>query len=190
MATDQTDAFAADAGTVTPSREELERQLAELDRQMAPEDAGTTVAVSEPSGVDSVVQDEEAAPRETITVYNELLGRDITIIPPTDVDVMFYNQRMESRRLSDSKRMAATGDFCADHINEDDYFDWEMAIRSRADREPNKGLVFFAEALEELMNQIVDSSKNTDDSELKQATNRAQRRAALRAKKQRVEKAE
>lgn len=166
--------YPADAVDNRPSREELERQLRELDEQ--------TDAELVPSGE----EDEDTFVRPTVKVHNKFLGREITIVRPTDVDLMLFQNDMGSRSLNDNQRMAKNGDFCRDHVDVDDYDEWERAVRNRAAREPRRGAVIFYEALQELVELIADQTEETDESEMRQATNRAERRAALRAKAKRA----
>lgn len=169
-----THATTSDAVDTRPTREELERQLQELDTQAEADLAPTTD------------EDDDAFTRPTVQVHNKFLGRDITIIRPTDVDLMMFQNDMGSRSLNDSQRMARNGDFCRDHVDTDDYEEWSLAVRDRAARDPRRGAVVFYEALQELVEIIADQTEQTDENEMKQATNRAQRRAALRAKADRA----
>lgn len=180
MATDSTDAFAAEVEGARPSREELERQLAELDQEGGQELA--TGDDGQDYDADTEGDDEDAYTRPIVQVRNDFLGREIGIIKPTDVDLMMFQNDMGSKVLNDNQRMARNGDFCREHVVADDYEAWEDAVRRRAAREPRRGAVIFYEALQELVQQIAEQQEETDETEMNKAVNRAERRAALRAK--------
>lgn len=179
MATDSTDAFAAEVEGARPSREELERQLAELDQE-AGQELATADGEQEVGATEG--DDEDAYTRPIVQVRNDFLGREIGIIKPTDVDLMMFQNDMGSKVLNDNQRMARNGDFCREHVVADDYEAWEDAVRRRAAREPRRGAVIFYEALQELVQQIAEQQEETDETEMNKAVNRAERRAALRAK--------
>lgn len=180
MATDNTDAFAAEVDGARPSREELERQLAELDQEAGQELA--TADAEQGVGTADDGEEEETYTRPIAQVHNDFLGREIGIVKPTDVDLMMFQNDMGSKVLNDNQRMARNGDFCREHVLADDYEAWEDAVRRAAARDARRGAVIFYEALQELVQQIAEQQQETDEDEMNKAVNRAERRAALRAK--------
>lgn len=187
MSKDNTDAFAADAGSSRPTREELERQLLEYDR---PQGGDTDVEATEPAtGTDVAVNDAQGDDgddysRPLVTVHSEFLGRDIQIVKPTDVALTMFQQDMSSGLLSDEERLGVFGDFCREHVVADDFKDWRFAIRRAAGRAPSNGQVIFYQETEKLMELIVAQTEETDQAAMDEAVNRAERRAALKKKAQ------
>lgn len=179
MASDSTEAFAADIDDTRKTREDLERELAALDAKESTDPA--TIADPDATGPEDDPDAEEFV-RPIVQVRNDLLGRDIGIIRPTDVDIVIFQNDMGSKVLNDNQRMARNGDFCREHVVEADYEKWERAVRSAAARQPRRGAVIFYEAMQELVTVIIDQVEETDEAEMTKAMNRAERRAALKAK--------
>lgn len=181
MATDNTDVFAADANDTRPTREELEKQLAELDDPAtAPERADEIIDAAD------VDDDDDAAEPEWLTYHSDFLDRDVRIAAPTDVAVTMFQQDMASRVAQDSEKVVLMGDFARRFVHPADFADWRNRIQAEAEKNPRHAFGVFWRENEKMVEELINVSTTTDSDYLEEEQNRAERRAALKRKQARL----
>ena len=116
------------------------------------------------------------------TAWCEVLGREITFTRPDEVSWTFFMEDMNSKRLTQSEKMGVSGDLFRDLLSEDDFYDWRRKQVAQARQNPASGGAAFFTDLALMTEMFAENIIETDEGEIEQAKNRAERRAALRAK--------
>lgn len=183
MATDNTDTFAAEAAEERPTRADLERQLAELGDTTDTEDI---LDADEDLTVD-VEDEEDEAPVEWITIESDIMPHGIRISKPTDVAVTLFQQDMSSRVATDNDKIVLMGDFSRKYVHPQDFYEWRTRIEKKAARNPREAFGVFWHQNEAIVEALLNSASNTDEEFMQAELNRAEKRAALKKKKARLQ---
>lgn len=183
VATDNTDSFASDVEGRSPSREELERQLKELDNPSSELDV-TEAVDAETDWDDDEEEDLDAI--EWQDVESEFLGRAVRLSAPTDVAVTMFQQDMSSRVASGDDKIVIMGDFARQYMHPEDFYEWRTKIQTEAARNPRHAFGVFKRENEKMLETLIGIASDTDSDYIKEELNRSEKRAALKRKKARL----
>ncbi|HHK7797317.1 TPA: hypothetical protein ACQXVA_002052, partial [Streptococcus pneumoniae] len=168
MANDKAAAFKADVESAEDRREQLRRELAELDG-----DADAPVAEHGDLSVDSF----DGIDPETVEVESKMLGRTLLVTRPTSAEMTLFASDVSSRLINDVQRTAIMSDFCQTHIDPEDFLAWRDEVLRRGSS------LFFYESIAAMVDMLEELVVDNDsEQEWESFANRQERRKAEREK--------